>query len=86
MRLVTITGPGRVEFAFMWAPTFIGQDSRLKAALEKALAPELVGKELTTETLDWAHERVLDFLCEHYPDIPGLRDYLDALKFVEEKT
>jgi len=82
MRAVVVTGPGKVELSFMWLPTFIGHDTRLKEEIEKQLAPELVGKELTDETLDVAHERVLDIICEKYK-ITGLRDYIDALKFVE---
>jgi hypothetical protein len=87
VRLVWVNkdaGPGVVGFNFMWAPTFIGMSGPLKTQLEKKLAPELVGKPLTDETLDWAHGRVVDFLVEMFPTIKGLRDYLDAIKFVEE--
>lgn len=82
MRFVFSSKPGKVELAFMWLPGFIAFDGRLKAELEDKLAPELVGRELTEETLDWAHERVLDFICEKHAAIPGLRDFLDAVKFV----
>lgn len=82
MRLITVTEPGKVEFNFMWAPGFIAFNSRLKMELEEKLGPELVGKEMTEATLDWAHERVVDFLLEKFP-LPGLRDYLDAIKFVQ---
>ncbi len=85
MRLVTVTGPGRIEFNFMWAPGFIAFDNRFKMELEKSLGPELVGKDLTEELLDWAHEKVLDAICARHSVIEGLRDYLDAIKFVVEK-
>lgn len=65
----------------MWLPTFIGLDTRLMQHLEEKLKPELEGKELTEDTLKYAHERAMDIICEHHP-IPGLRDYLDAVKFV----
>lgn len=85
MRAVVVTDPGKLELSFMWLPTFIGQDNRLKKEIEEKLAPDLVGKELTEETLDFAHDRVVEFICEKYK-ITGLRDYLDALKFVEGPT
>jgi hypothetical protein len=84
MRAVVVTGPGKVELSFMFLPTFIGQNNRLKMEIEEKLGPELVGKDLTGETLDWAHERVLDIICEKFAVIKGLRDYLDAIKFVDE--
>jgi hypothetical protein len=86
VRLVHTTGPGVVAFNFMWAPTFLGMGGQLKLELEKKLAPELVGKPMTDETLDWAHERVVDFIVEKFPTIKGLRDYLDAIKFVQEEV
>jgi hypothetical protein len=82
MRLVTSIEPGVIAFNFMWAPTFIGHDGGLKKELEAKLAPDLVGKPMTDEVLDWAHERVLDLICEKHSSIVGLRDYLDAIKFV----
>jgi len=84
MRLITRTGPGEVEFNFMWAPTFIGLDSTVKKEIEKHMGPKLVGKTMDDDTLDWAHDEVIDFLCQRYGGIPGLRDYLDALKFVQD--
>ena len=82
MRAVVITGPGKLELNYMWLPTFIGMDNRMKQLLEKQLSPELVGKPLTDETLDFAHQRVVEFILEKY-NLEGLRDYLDALKFVQ---
>ena len=85
MRLIIREGPGKVGFNFMWVPTFIGQDPLLKKELEKELAPHLVGQPLNDATLDKAHELALDFICSKWHKaIPGLRDYLDAMKFVEE--
>jgi hypothetical protein len=37
---------------------------------------------MTDEVLDWAHDQVLDLICAKHHAIVGLRDYLDALKFV----
>ena len=85
MRLVTVVGTGVVEFNYMWAPTFLGMGGQLKLELEKKLAPELVGKPMSDETLDWAHDRVVEMILEKFPTIEGLRDYLDAIKFVREQ-
>jgi hypothetical protein len=82
MRFVVQTEPGVVEFNWMWAPTFIGMDNNLKKKLEKELGSELEGKPATDEVLDWAHDRVIDIICKHHHALPGLRDYLDSLKFV----
>jgi hypothetical protein len=81
MRTVIATDPGKVEVNWMWLPAFCA-DSRTKKFIEEQLAPRLVGKVLTEEVLDWAHEQVLDILCDRHK-IEGLRDYLDSLKFVE---
>jgi hypothetical protein len=82
MRAVVRTGPGKVELNFMWLPTFIGMSGLMKAELEKKLVPEFTGKPLTEETLDEAHDRAVELILEKFP-LPGLRDYLDAMKFVE---
>lgn len=82
MRAVIVTRPGTVELNWTWLPSFIGMSNIMKKAIEEELEPQLVGKELTDETLDWAHEQVIDILCKKHHAIVGLRDYLDALKFV----
>jgi hypothetical protein len=86
MRFVVRTGPGVVELNWMWLPTFLGHDAHLKKRLDDALQPLLVGKSLDDETLDVAHEKVIDIICETHKAIPSLRDYLDAVKFVTEKA
>ena len=86
MRAVVRTAPGKLELNFMWLPGFIALDSRFKAEIEKKLAPELEGKPMTDEVLDYAHDRVLDIICERHKVIAGLRDYLDAIKFVDEAS
>ena len=66
----------------MWLPTFLGLDALLMKQIEDELMPQLVGKDLTEEVLDEAHNLALDIICRLRP-LPGMRDYLDALKFVE---
>ena len=84
MRAVVQTWPGRLELNYMWLPTFVGLNGRMKTDLEEKLGPELLNKEMTDEVLDFAHDRVVEYLIEKFP-VPGLRDYLDALKFVQER-
>jgi hypothetical protein len=83
MRLIVRSGPGKVELSWMFLPAFLAYDATMKGALEKKLAGELVGKPLNSDTLDWAHEQALDFICDYHKAIKGLRDFLDAIKFVE---
>jgi hypothetical protein len=82
MRFITETEPGVVELRWMWLPTFIGMGTVFKQELEKEVAPMLVGKGASDEVLDAAHEKIIELLCKRFP-IPGLKDYLDALKFVQ---
>lgn len=82
MRLIVQTGPGTVELNYMWLPTWIGMNTSVKQEIEEAISPMLVGKDMSDETLEAAHEAVIDFLDKKYKGLDGLRDYLDALKFV----
>lgn len=82
MRLVVVTEPGTVELAYTWLPVWIGMNSALKKEMEDTLSSKIIGKPLTEDFLDAISDTVVDFLCDKYPQIEGLRDYLDALKFV----
>jgi hypothetical protein len=84
MRLIVREGPGKVGLNFMWLPTFLGMDNNLKKQLEADLGPKLKGKPLDDTTLDFAHDEAVDFICKYHKAIPGLRDYLDAIKFVDD--
>lgn len=81
MRAVTVDGRS-VTLNYMWLPTFIGMSTNVKKELERDLRSKIEGMDLTEENLDVIHEMVLDWLVGKYP-LPGLRDYLDGLKFVE---
>lgn len=85
MRLVVHTETGIVELNWTWLPTWVGMNSALKEEIERTLGPSLVGKELNEQTLNAAHDAVIDFLVKRHPALKGLRDYLDAVKFVEEQ-
>jgi len=82
MRLVVATEPGVVELNFMWLPTWLGLNPNVKKELEAELRPMLVGQALTDELLQQAHDHTLAYLVKRHPEMEGLRDYLDALKFV----
>ena len=82
MRTVTVTAPGKVELSTMWLPGFIAFDTRFQQELEKTLAPKFVGRALTEDVLDELHAAVVECIQARY-NIKGLRDLLDALKFVE---
>jgi hypothetical protein len=83
MKAVIKTAPGEVELNWMWLPTFVGMNAQLKKELEERLAPKLMSLPID-EGLEQAHEMVIDFLVERFPNLKGLRDYLDALKYVED--
>lgn len=85
MRLVVSTDPGIVELCYTWLPTWIGLNTALKQKLENSLGKEAVGKPMTEETLQFLHDKVIAFLEEEYPNIVGLRDYLDGIKFIQFK-
>lgn len=82
MRLVVATEPGVVELNFMWLPTWMGINPQLKKDLETELKPLLLGKGLTDDLLEQVHEYALNYIVQRHPHFEGLRDYLDALKFV----
>lgn len=80
MRFVQFTD-GVLELNFMWLPTWLGMNAKFKRELEKELADKFRGR--TTAEMDAIHEEVIDYIIEKYP-LPGLRDYLDGIKFVDE--
>jgi len=84
MRFVSVVGK-TVELNYMWLPTFIGQNAAFKKKLEEDLRGQIEGLEITASNLDDINKLVLDYICEMFK-FPGLFDYLDGLKFVEEGT
>lgn len=83
MRAVVVTDPGVLELNYMWLPTWVGSNAMLKKHLEEQLQEKVVGLPLTEETLDEVNDMVIGAIEEKYPEIKGLRDYLDGLKFVQ---
>lgn len=81
MRCIHTDG-NTVELNFMWLPTWIGQNAQLKQEIERDLRNMIVGQELTEETLDSIHHLVIKYLCDKFPLIIGLKQYLEGLRYV----
>ena len=83
MRFVIHPEDGVVAVNYMWLPTWLGMNSIIKKELDRKLSDKVVGKPLTDELLEEVHELVIEVLCESHPNIEGLHDYLDGVKFVK---
>lgn len=84
MKIFVRNGAGSVGLNYMWLPTFIGMNSALIRELEQHVTPIMAGRALTDELLEEGSAAALQFLCERFPHVKGLEEYLDGLKFVED--
>jgi len=84
MRLVSVER-NAVVLNYMWLPTWLGQNLQFKQDMERELRAQIVGKPIDPSTLDEVHRMIIDHICTKYP-LPGLRDYLDGIKFLEERS
>lgn len=82
MRTVVSSAPGVIEVNWSWLPTFIGMNSKLQTQIVAAVSPYIVGKPVDDETLDLAHDLVVEEIVKTFPRTEGLREFLDSLKFV----
>jgi hypothetical protein len=82
MRTVVLTDPGTLEVNWQWLPTWIGINHQLMKRLEQEITPLVIGKALTESDLDTINDKVIEVIVEECP-LPGVRDYLDGLKFIE---
>lgn len=82
MRLVDRTGPGMLSLNYMWLPTFIGLNSSLVLEIDRAVAEAVTGLPLDEQALDAANRVAHDFIQKRFPNIEGLFDYIDGLKYV----
>ncbi len=83
MRLLHRTGPGALGLNYMWLPTFVGMNTALIKRIEEHVSPLLVGQAITDELLEQADHLIIKFLENEFPNIRGIFDYLDGLKYVE---
>lgn len=87
MRLVQQNkdNPKMLEVAWMWLPTFIGQNTALLRDLDLHLAKEFPPPvECSEEVLDEMHKSVIEFL-EGKLGICNLSKYLKAIWWVGEE-
>lgn len=92
MRLVNVTGDGEVGLAYMHMPHWIAINTALLDELSGEMHEEIArlaatGTPVSTNDagLDKLHDMVVVWFEKKFPNLPGLRDYLDAVKFLEEK-
>jgi hypothetical protein len=86
VRTVVRTDAGVLELNWMWLPSWIGMSQTIKANIEKDLKNKIVGMDLSEESLDRIDAMVIEALNGYFPQIDGLKDYLDGLKFIRLKT
>lgn len=85
MRVVVPTATGVLELNWQWLPTWLGVNGVIRREMQDAIAKKVEGKPMTQEVLDEAQEEVIAFLEERFPAIEGMRQFLDALKYIEFK-
>lgn len=72
------------EVAWMWLPTFIGQNTALLHELDSVLRTQFPPPlEANADVLDQIHDYVIEWVCSRIK-IPGLEKYLQAIRFVHE--
>jgi hypothetical protein len=77
-----MTEEGVLELNWMWLPTWLGFNSTILEEISSELLKEAVGKEATDDSLNQLDKLAKDILVKKFPEIIGLEDYLDGLKFV----
>lgn len=76
--------PAILEVAWMWLPTFIGQNTALLGELDHVLGARFpTPLEVDDTKLDEIHRFVIDWVCDKLK-IPGLWHYLRAVEHIKE--
>lgn len=83
MRLIQLTSEGRLELNYMWLPTWLGLNGATLKELETVVGVKVKGLEATEQNLDAINVVVLDAIVSRFPELTGLHDYLDGLKFIK---
>ncbi len=86
MRFVHRTDEGVIDVNYMWMPTFIGMNAQLKAELEQKLNEQFANQALSDGVLDEMHDTIIELLMQKFTFAPGLRDYLEAVKHVNDEA
>ncbi len=89
MRFVIETEPGKLEFNYMWVPTWIGMSKPIKQEIEDAIGEKFVGRTIETEeqkeaVFDEMDEAIIELLQSKFPAV-NFTEYLRALKHVEQQ-
>lgn len=79
MYLVVEEEPGIYALNYMWLPTWLGMNTKLIQEIEDDLKFALAGM-----TPEQATRAIISYLEKKFPTLPGLRDYLDGIKFVRD--
>ncbi len=82
MRAVVSSQPGVLEINWSWLPTIIGMNRPLQTQIVDKVAAKIVGRPLDDETLDLAHDLVVDEIVNAFSRVEGLREFIDGLKFI----
>jgi hypothetical protein len=72
---------GVVTLNYMWLPTWLGLNVEFKRKLEQEFSKRVKG--VDSDQLQRLEVELLDYIVEQFPGLPGLRDYLDGIKFVQ---
>jgi hypothetical protein len=80
MLLVHEVKPGSLELTYMWLPTWLGMNVQHKRELEEHISKMFVGQAVPLETI---HQTIIDFFCDKFPAVGGLREYLQAVEKIE---
>ena len=77
-------GTNTCEVQWMWLPTFIGQNVALMKELELELNKTFQKRLATEATLNAVHVQIISWLDKKL-HIPGLVEYLEGIKYVQEQ-
>lgn len=84
MHFIVIQGT-RAELNHQWLPTWIGINAHIRKELEDHLREQLLQAPIGDELLARADELAIAWLAARFPDLEGLADYLEGLKFVRPR-
>lgn len=72
---------GVMELNYMWLPTWIGMNTALLRDLEEKVQEAVLGIP-ADQAEEVGHKVLVDTLEQRFPELVGLRNYLDSLRQV----
>jgi hypothetical protein len=87
MRLVQVRD-GVLEIRWTWLPFWLAVNPVMKQDLEKEIRDSVIlgGVGPTAPDMDALHDFVVARLQKLFPSHPGLAEYLDGVKYIEEPS